>query len=50
MPPLCVGGHLDSSLLASSRGCTRNGATGAVMHSEFLTDSELPATKLPSEV
>jgi hypothetical protein len=50
MPPLCAGGHLDSSLPASSRGCTHNGATDAVMPSEFNTDSELRATKLPSEV
>jgi hypothetical protein len=50
MPPPCVGAHLDSSLPESSRVCTRNGVMDAVIRSEFLTDSELPATKLPSEV
>lgn len=50
MPLLYAGVHLDSSLLASSLGCMHNGATAAVILSEFNTDSELRATKHPSEV
>lgn len=49
MPQLYAAALLDFKPLASSHGCTRNGATDAVMLSESRTDLELPAMKQPSE-